>query len=123
MNITHYEHTPSENQILLFIWFSDIIVLLLLGGTSMDDWINGACDQVDAIVSQDDDYRKLSNRRRALEQQCMDILDTLTPVQRNALEEYEYVIMEMAYQRTRTAYQLGKRRSRSIQPTERITRK
>ena len=79
----------------------------------MDDWINGACDQVDALVSQDADYRKLSMRRRELEQKCMDILDALTPAQRNTLEEYEYVIMEMAYQRTQTAYRLGKKHSNS----------
>ena len=75
----------------------------------MDDWIMGACDQVDALVAEDPDYQELCARRRELEETCRQILDSLPPSSRDALTEYEYVIMEMAYQRTQTAYHLGKK--------------
>ena len=76
----------------------------------MDDWIMGACDQVDALVAQDPFYQELSARRTALESVCRKILDTLPKSSWEALTEYEYTIMEMAYQRTQAAYRLGKKR-------------
>ena len=76
----------------------------------MDDWIMGACDQVDALVAKDPYYQELNTRRRALESVCQKILDSLPKSSREALTEYEYTIMEMAYQRTQTAYRLGKKR-------------
>ena len=76
----------------------------------MDDWIMGACDQVDAIVAQDPFYQGLSKRRKDLEAVCQKILATLPKPSREALTEYEYTIMEMAYQRTQAAYHLGKKR-------------
>ena len=69
----------------------------------------GACDQVDAIVALDPYYQELNTRRRALESVCQKILDTLPKSSREALTEYEYTIMEMTYQRTQTAYRLGKK--------------
>ena len=74
----------------------------------MDDWIMGACDQVDALVAKDPYYQELSAQRKELESACQKILDSLPADAREALTEYEYTIMEMAYQRTQTAYQLGK---------------
>ena len=76
----------------------------------MDDWIMGACDQVDALVAKDPYYQELNTRRRALESTCRIILDSLPAASREALTEYEYTIMEMAYQRTQAAYRLGKKR-------------
>ena len=76
----------------------------------MDDWIMGACDRVDAIVAQDPYYQELSKRRKDLEAVCREILAALPEASREALTEYEYTIMEMAYQRTQTAYRLGKKR-------------
>ena len=76
----------------------------------MDDWIMGACDQVDAIVALDPYYQALSARRKELESTCQTILDSLPPSSREALTEYEYTIMEMAYQRTLTAFHLCKKR-------------
>ena len=74
----------------------------------MDDWIMGACDQVDALVAKDPYYQELSTRRKELELICQQILDSLPEDAREALTEYEYTIMEMAYQRTQTAYRLGR---------------
>ena len=74
----------------------------------MDDWIMGACDQVDALVAQDPYYQELRAQRDALKLTCRKILDSLPADAREALTEYEYTIMEMAYQRTQTAYRLGK---------------
>ena len=74
----------------------------------MDDWIRGACDQVDALVEKDPYYQELCARRKELESVCRKILDSLPADAREALTEYEYTIMEMAYQRTQTAYRLGK---------------
>ena len=76
----------------------------------MDDWIMGVCDQVDALVAQDPYYQELNARRRELEAVCRKILDSLPKSSREALTEYEYTILEMAYQRTQTAYRLGKKR-------------
>ena len=75
----------------------------------MDDWIMGACDQVDALVAKDPYYQELCARRKELESACRKILGSLPADAREALTEYEYTIMEMAYQRTHTAYQLGKK--------------
>ena len=75
----------------------------------MDDWIMGACDQVDALAAKDPYYQELCARRKELESACRKILDSLPADAREALTEYEYTIMEMAYQRTQTAYQLGKK--------------
>ena len=72
----------------------------------MEDWINGACDQVDALVAQEPYYQELNARRMELEAMCRDI--PLSPSAREILAEYEYTIMEMAYQRTQAAYRLGK---------------
>ena len=77
----------------------------------MDEWIMGACDQVDALAAQDPYYQKLSRRRIELENQCREILKSLPPSAGAAFGEYEFTIMEMAYQRAQIAYQLGKRRS------------
>ena len=77
----------------------------------MDEWIMGACDQVDALAAQDPYYQELSKRRIELEARCKEILKSLPPSAGAALGEYEYTIMEMAYQRAQIAYQLGKRRS------------
>ena len=75
----------------------------------MDDWINGICDQVDIVAAQDPYYLELMQQRDDLEQKCMDILKTLPDNHQRALTNYEYTIMEMAYQRAQIAYQIGKK--------------
>ena len=76
----------------------------------MDDWINGACDQVDALAAQDPYYQELSARRMELEAMYREILESLPPSSREILIDYEYTITEMAYQRTQAAWRLGKQR-------------
>lgn len=74
----------------------------------MNEWINGVCDQVDALAAQDPCYQELMRQREELEHRCMEILNSLPNNQRTVLTDYEYTIMEMAYQRAQIAYQLGK---------------
>ena len=81
----------------------------------MDDWIKGACDRVDALAAQDPDYQELNRQRIELEKQCQKILNSLSSAEREILTQYEYVIMEMAYYRTQTAYRLGKRQPKTVQ--------
>ena len=76
----------------------------------MDDWINGVCDQVDVLAAQDSYYTELLQQRKKLEKKCMAILKTLPANQQKAFTDYEYTIMEMAYQKAQIAYQLGKKR-------------
>ena len=81
----------------------------------MDDWINGACDRVDTLAAQEPYYLELNTRRMELEAMCRDILASLSPSDRETLAEYEYTILEMAYQRTQAVFRLGKQR-RSSKP-------
>ena len=82
----------------------------------MQDWINGICDQVDAIAAQNPEYKELSRKHQQIMLQYQTILDTLPEIQRDRLIEYEYITSEMPYLRTQAAYQLGKKHRLRILP-------
>ena len=74
----------------------------------MDDWISGACDQVDTFVEKDPYFRELDAQRRELEPFYLKILDNLSPTDREIIVQYEYLLSEIAYQKTQAAYRVGK---------------
>ena len=84
----------------------------------MDDWISGACDQVDALVQKDPYFRELDSQRRELEPFYLKILDTLSPTDRETISQYEYLLSEIAYQKTQAAYRLGKRHRLRVLPKQ-----
>ena len=73
----------------------------------MDDWISGACDQVDTLVEKDPYFRVLDAQRRELEPFYLKILDNLSPTDREIIAQYEYLLSEIAYQKTQAAYRVG----------------
>ena len=56
----------------------------------MDDWISGACDQVDILVEKDPYFRELDAQSRELEPFYLKILDNLSPTDREIIVQYEY---------------------------------
>ena len=62
----------------------------------MDDWISGACDQVDILVEKDPYFRELDAQRRELAPFYLKILDTLSPTDRESIVQYEYLLSESA---------------------------
>lgn len=76
----------------------------------MTDWINGVCDEVDRIAAQDTYYQELDAQRRALEPAHLNILHSLPTADREIITDYEYLLSELAYQKTQVAYRVGCRR-------------
>ena len=79
-------------------------------GCTMDNWINGICDEVDRLTAEQPEYRELLSRWRALEPRYIEILAALPEADAEVLREYEYLINEMHYQKTQTAYRVGRQR-------------
>jgi len=74
----------------------------------MDDWIMGACDQVDTLAARDPFDQGLSIQRTRVVPRYLQLLNSLPEAEQEILTEYEYLTSEMAYQRTQIAYQLGR---------------
>ena len=73
----------------------------------MKAWINGICDEVDRFTAQQAEYLELLSQWRALEPRYLEILASLPEADAEILREYEYLITEMAYRKTQTAYRVG----------------
>ena len=84
----------------------------------MDDWISGACDQVDTLVEKDPYFRELDAQRRELEPFYLKILDALSPTDREIIAQYEYLLSEIAYQKTQAAYRVGKSHRLRVLPKQ-----
>ena len=84
----------------------------------MDDWISGACDQVDTLVEKEPYFRVLNAQRRELEPFYLKILDNLSPTDREIIAQYEYLLSEIAYQKTQAAYRIGKSRRLRVLPKQ-----
>ena len=84
----------------------------------MDDWISGACDQVDTLVEKEPYFRELEAQRRELEPFYLKILDSLSPTDREIIAQYEYLLSEIAYQKTQAAYRIGKSHRLRVLPKQ-----
>ena len=78
----------------------------------MRDWINGACDEVDRLTAQQPYYQELLAKREKLEQRYLEILCSLSDADAEVVGEYAFLTSEMDYQRTQTAFQVGKKARR-----------
>ena len=74
----------------------------------MNEWINGACDQVDRLAAQSPYYQQLEKQLRHLEPAYEAALKKLSKAERETVIEFEYLLSELAYQRTQTAYDYGR---------------
>ena len=84
----------------------------------MDDWISGACDQVDTLVEKDPYFRELDAQRRELEPVYLKILDNLSPTDREIIAQYEYLLSGIAYQKTQAAYRIEKSHRLRVLPKQ-----
>ena len=74
----------------------------------MNDWIKGACDQVDRLAAQSPYYQQLQKELRQLEPAYEAALKQLSKAEREIIISREYLISELAYQRTQAAYYYGR---------------
>ena len=74
----------------------------------MREWINGACDEVDRLTAQQPYYQELLAKRKRLEQRYLQIISSLSEADAEVVAEYAFLTSEMDYQRTQTAFQVGK---------------
>ena len=74
----------------------------------MRDWINGACDEVDRLTAQQPYYQELLAKRKRLESRYLEILSSLSEADAEVIGEYGFLTSEMDYQRTQTAFQVGR---------------
>lgn len=63
---------------------------------------------VEAAAQTDPNYRDILKRRDAARALYEDVLQTLTPEQREAVESYTYFDVELEHQKTRLAYFTGR---------------
>ena len=74
----------------------------------MRDWINGACDKVDQLTAQQPYYQELNAKRKQLEKRYLEIVSSLSDADAEIIAAYAYLTSEMEYQRTQTAFQVGR---------------
>ncbi len=81
----------------------------LEGGNAMLQWIQEGADRVEQIAKTDREFQKLVTRLNQVEQAHTAVLETLSEQDRETILEYEDLITELEYQKTRIAYYLGKK--------------
>ena len=74
----------------------------------MDEWISGACDQVDRLAARGGYYQELEKQLRWLEPAYEAVLNKLSETDRETILEVEYLLSEMAYQKMQVAYRYGR---------------
>ena len=84
----------------------------------MDAWISGARDQVDTPLEKEPYFRELDAQRRELEPFYLKILDNLSPTDREIIVQYQYLLSEIAYQKTQAADRVGKSHRLRVLPKQ-----
>lgn len=75
----------------------------------MLQWIQEGADRVEQIAKTDREFQELVTKLNRVEQAHTAVLETLSEQDRETILEYEDLITELEYQKTRIAYYLGKK--------------
>jgi hypothetical protein len=75
----------------------------------MKEWLEIGTHQVNAILGCDADFQNLSKQLVFAEKQYRTVIEKLSPIELEIIENYIALCEEVEYQKTRTAYYCGKR--------------
>ena len=77
--------------------------------SEMKEWAYYAMDAVHALAGEDQWYQELNEKRLALQGEYEQLLESLSPEQRELITSYQCYCEEMQFQKIRLAYFLGKK--------------
>lgn len=73
----------------------------------MLDWVNHGADRVDAAAQGDGQFRALMEALERVEEAHGEILQRLSPREREIVLEYEDLLVELEHRKTQLAYYLN----------------